>query len=106
MIKGVPDNVHIPNVHVHQVLLLLVVVHNLVQSDSEQFGWIGELSGTGSALGGVHVLSAGSVLSLVLILLLELDLQVSDSVLKVELVKIVLSLKSQNLIVGILGAFG
>ena len=100
LLESVLNDLNVADVHVHEVLLLLVVVDNLVEADFEEDGRVGEVSHSG-LLFGAHVFGAG-LLSLVLILLLQLFLKVEDAVLEVELVHVMLSLKSKNLVLGLL----
>ena len=101
LLEGVLNDLNVSGVHVHEILLLLVVVDNLIQADLEQDSWVSEVSHRVSALFGAHVLGA-RFLSLVLVLLLQLLLKIKDAMLEVEFVHVVLSLKGQNLILSLL----
>lgn len=105
LFEGILDNLDVTDVHVHQVLLLLVVVDNLIKTDLEEDSGVGEISHSVSAFLAAHVLSA-RLLSLILILLLQFLLKVEDTVLEVELVHIVLSLKGKDLVLGLLRESG
>lgn len=101
LLEGILDDLDVSGVHVHQVLLLLVVVDDLVETDLEKNGGVGEVSDSGLALLVTHVLGA-RLLSLVLILLLQALLQVKDAVLEVKLVHVVLGFESEDLVLGFL----
>ena len=105
LFEGILDNLDVTDVHVHQVLLLLVVVDNLIKTDLEEDSGVGEISHSVSALLAAHVLSA-RLLSLIFILLLQFLLEVEDTVLEVELVHIVLSLEGKDLVLGLLRESG
>ena len=49
LLKGILNDLDVSGVHVHQVLLLLIVVDDLVETDLEQDGRVGEVSDRGGA---------------------------------------------------------
>jgi len=103
--EGVLDDVDVTDVHVHQVLLLFVVVGPFLESQLQQSGWVQELtSGSRSGVNDGGSSDFGlSLLHLRVISLLELVLEILDLSLEVELLSLVLSFQSQDLIVGLLG---
>ena len=101
LFKGVFNDLDVSRVHIHQVLLLFVVVDDLVETDLEQDGRVGEVSDRGGAFFGADVSSA-RFLSLILVLLLEFLLQVQDAMLEVQFVHVVLRLQGQDLVLGLL----
>jgi len=101
LLKGVLDDLNVSGVHVHEVLLLLVVVNNLVKTDLKENSGIGEIShGLVLLLGTLF--SGSRLLSLIFVLLLQLLLKVKDAVLEVDLVHVVLGLKGKDLVLGLL----
>lgn len=103
--EGVLDDVDVTDVHVHQVLLLFVVVGPFLESQLQQSGWVQELtSGSRSGVNDGGSSDFGfSLLHLRVISLLELVLEILDLSFEVELLSLVLSFQSQDLIVGLLG---
>ena len=93
MLKGIFDDLDITDVHVHQGLFLLVVVHDLVEAEFQKIGWIGKFLGSSVLFLGGHVLCAG-LLILIIVLLLQFLLQIHDLVLKIELIDVMLGFKS------------
>lgn len=90
--KGVLDDVDVTDVHVHQVLLLFVVVGPFLESQLQQSGWVQKL--TSGSRGGVNDGALNdfgfSLLHLRVISLLELILEILDLSLEVELLSLVL----------------
>ena len=101
LLEGILDDLDVSGVHIHEVLLFFVVVDDLIETDLEKDGWVSEVSDGVLALGLIKVLGA-RFLSLVLILLLQLLLEVEDTVLEVKLVHIVLGLEGKDLVLGLL----
>ena len=101
LLEGILNDLDVSGVHIHEVLLFFVVVDDLIETDLEKDGWVSEVSDSVLALGLIKVLGA-RFLSLVLILLLQLLLEVEDTVLEVELVHIVLGLEGKDLVLGLL----
>ena len=58
LLEGILDDLDVTDVHVHQVLLLLVVVDDLVKTDLEENGGVSEIGHSVSALLAAHVLGA------------------------------------------------
>lgn len=101
LLEGILDDLNVSGVHVHKVLLLLVVVNNLVETNLKEDSRVGKVGDSLGVLFVAHVLGA-RFFCLVLILLLKLLLEVKDTVLEVEFVHIVLGLESKDLILGLL----
>ena len=62
--KGVFDDIDVSNVHIHQVLLLFVVVDPFLESELEEGNWVGELTSVGSGslvYNGAHTPSLGLI---------------------------------------------
>ena len=100
LLECVFDNFDVTGIHVHQILLLFVVVDNFIKTDFEQDGGVGEIRIIVASLLGAHVLGAGPV-SLVGIRLLEPVGKFENTMLKVELVHLVLCLECEDLILGL-----
>ena len=102
--ESILNDVDVPNVHVHEVLLLFVVVGPLLESELQNSSGVCELT-TSSLLRLLDLTSHGfgfGLLHLRLVSLLELFLEIIDLLLEVHFLGFVLGLEGEDLIVGIL----
>lgn len=104
--KGIFDDVDVSNIHVHQILLLLVVVDPFLESELQDHGRIGEsITASSSLLLFLRLTRDGFGLGLLhfgLVSFLELLLKFLDFSFEVNLFGLMLGLECKNLIVGIL----
>ena len=102
LLKRVLDDLHVPYVHVHQALLLLIVVCPLLKPKFEKGHWVGEL-----CLLHLDLLVSSAFLYLGslefrLIFVFEFVLQLLQVLLKLVLFHLMLSFQGENLIFGFL----
>lgn len=100
MVEGVLNDLDVTGVHIHECALFSVLSAPSLETGLHKGNGVCELLSAGAVL-NLNTLSLG-LLKLAIVTLLELFLQVEDLVLKSELVNLMLSLESKNLVVGVL----
>ena len=102
LLKSVLNNFDIADVHIHEIFLLLVVGFPLGETGLEKGGGVQKLGGLSFLV--LIVTNSFGVVALLLgiIAFTELGLEGLNFFLKVQLVRLVLLLESQDLVVGLL----
>lgn len=98
LLEGVFNDLNISDVHVHQVLLLLVVREPFGEATLEELDGVGEFGDGGG--GGISFLAA-SLLLLILVTFLEFLLELHNFLFENLLVGLVLGLEGQDLVVSL-----
>lgn len=102
--ESILNDVDVSNVHIHQVLLLFVIVGPLLESQLEKSCGIGKLArSSGSGISWTSGSLALCLLQLGIVLLPKLLLQVQNAALELLLLLLVLCLQGKNLIVELFG---
>lgn len=95
MLEGILDDVDVTDVHIHEVLLLFVIIGPLLESQAKKGDWVGELSSLNNwgISGDGSNASSLSLLHLGVISFLELVLEVLNLSFEVKLLSLMLGLK-------------
>jgi hypothetical protein len=99
LLKSIFNDFHVSDIHVHQALLLLVVVSPLLKSEFQESHWVGEFSLLNLDLLVPPGFSRLRLFKLTVVLFLQFVLEVFNFSLEVEFLGFVLRFQCQNLVV-------